>query len=88
MASAWRNFKNIFSRPLFTIIFRPEMLKFDPYFILAGETMVGFVVYYVLNDIFSGNCILLFISTVENHAPPNFCPFQKTICTLIINSFS
>ena len=26
MVSAWRNFKNIFSRPLFTIIFRPEML--------------------------------------------------------------
>ena len=28
MVSAWRNLKNIFSRPLFTIIFRPEMLKF------------------------------------------------------------
>ena len=27
MASTWRNFKNIFSRPLFTIIFRPVMLK-------------------------------------------------------------
>ena len=31
MVSAWRNFKIIFSRPLFTIIFRPEMLKFHPY---------------------------------------------------------
>ena len=36
MVSAWRNFKNIFSRPLFTIIFRPEMLKFHPYSILTG----------------------------------------------------
>ena len=36
MACAWRNFKNIFSRPLFTIIFRPEMLKFHPYSILTG----------------------------------------------------
>ena len=30
MVNAWRNFRNIFSRPLFTIIFRPEMLKFHP----------------------------------------------------------
>ena len=29
MVSAWRNFKDIFSRPLFTIIFRPEF-HFDP----------------------------------------------------------
>ena len=40
MVSAWRNFKDIFSRPLFTIIFSPEMLKFHPYSILTGETMV------------------------------------------------
>ena len=32
----WRNFKNIFSRPLFTIILRPEMLKFHPYSIWPG----------------------------------------------------
>ena len=51
MVSAWRNFKNIFSRPLFTIIFRPEMLKFHPYSILTGETMVGFVIYCVLSTI-------------------------------------
>ena len=48
MVSAWRNFKNIFSRPLFTIIFRLEMLKFHPYFILTGDTMVGFVIFCVL----------------------------------------
>ena len=48
MASAWRNFKNISSRPLFTIIFRPEMLKFHPYSSLTGETMVRFVIYCVL----------------------------------------
>ena len=43
MAYACRNFKNNFSRPLFTIIFRSEMLKFHPYSILTGDTMVGFV---------------------------------------------
>ena len=49
MVSAWRNFKNIFSRPLFTIIFWPEMLKFHPYSILTGDTMVGFVIFCVLS---------------------------------------
>ena len=39
MAYTWTNFKNIFSWPLFTIIFRPEILKFHPYSILTGETM-------------------------------------------------
>ena len=48
MVSAWRNFKNIFSRPLFTIIFRPEMLKLHPYSILTGDTIVGFVIFCVL----------------------------------------
>ena len=45
---AWRNFKNIFSRPLFTIIFRPEMLKFHPYSIFTRDTMVWFVIFSVL----------------------------------------
>ena len=49
MVSAWRNFKYIFSRPLFTIIFRPELLKLHPYSILTGDTMVGFVIYCVLS---------------------------------------
>ena len=31
------NFKNIFSRPHFTIIFRREMLKFHPYSIWPGK---------------------------------------------------
>ena len=48
MVSAWRNFKNIFPRPLFIIIFRPEMLKFHPYSILTGDTRVEFVIYCVL----------------------------------------
>ena len=34
--SAHGGISNIFSRPLFTIIFRPEMLKFHPYSILTG----------------------------------------------------
>ena len=35
-------------RPLFIIIFWPEMLKFHPYSILTGQTMVRFVIYCVL----------------------------------------
>ena len=45
MVSAWRNFKNIFPRPLFIIIFRPEMLKFHPYSILTRDTRVEFVIH-------------------------------------------
>ena len=49
MVNAWRNFKNIFSRSLVTSFsFRPEMLKFQPYSILTGDTMVGFVIFFVL----------------------------------------
>ena len=48
MVSAWKDFKNIFHRPLFIIIFRPEMLKFHPYSILTGDTRVEFVIYCVL----------------------------------------
>ena len=48
MVSAWRNFKYIFPRPLFIIIFRPEMLKFHPYSILTGDTRVEFVIFCVL----------------------------------------
>ena len=48
MARAWKNTKNIFSRPLFEVIFMPEMLKFLPYSILVGEAMVGIVIYYVI----------------------------------------
>ena len=50
MVSAWRKFKNIFSRPLFTIIFRPETLKCHQYSILTGQTMVRFVIYCVLSS--------------------------------------
>ena len=49
MVSAWRNFKNIFPRPLFIIILRPEMLEFHPYSILTRDTRVEFVIYCVLN---------------------------------------
>ena len=48
MVSAWRNFKNIFSRPLFTIIFRPQMIKFHPYSNLTGEGKVDFLIYCML----------------------------------------
>ena len=48
MACARWNFKNIFSRTLFNIIFWPEILKFHPYSILTRQTMVRFVIYCVL----------------------------------------
>ena len=48
MACAWRNFKIIFSRPLFIIIFRPKILFFVTYSILTGQTKVEFVIYWVL----------------------------------------
>ena len=51
MASTWRNFKNISFRPLFTNIFRPEILKFHPYSILTGDAMVGFVTVYCVQGI-------------------------------------
>ena len=37
MVCTWRNFKNIFSRPLFTIIFRPKLLFFVTYSIDLGR---------------------------------------------------
>ena len=49
MISAWRNFKIIFSRPLFIIIFRPKISFFVTYSILTGDTRVEFVIYWVLN---------------------------------------
>ena len=35
---------------LLIIIFRPKMLKFHPYSILTGDTMVGFVILCVLRE--------------------------------------
>ena len=39
MVCAWRNFKNIFPRPLFTIIFRPKSVFLDTDSILRVKTM-------------------------------------------------
>ena len=39
MTSAWRNFKNIFSRPLFTIIFRHNIVILSTDSILRVKTM-------------------------------------------------
>ena len=41
-------FQKYFSRPLFTIIFRPKILFFVTYSILTGQTKVEFVIYWVL----------------------------------------
>ena len=38
--SAWKNFKTIFTRPLFTIIFRPKIVFLDTDSILRVKTMV------------------------------------------------
>ena len=66
MVSTWRNFKNIFPRPLFIIIFKPEMLKFHPYSILTGDTRVEFVIYRVLSQhFFSKGHRLIFLCTKE-----------------------
>ena len=41
-------FQKYFFRPLFNIIFKPEMPKFHQYSILTGQTIIGFVIYCVL----------------------------------------
>ena len=48
MASAWRSFKNIFSRPLFTIIFRPKILILGTDSILRVKMMYESVKWDVL----------------------------------------
>ena len=74
MVNAWRNFKNIFPRPLFTINFRPEMLKFHPCSILTRKTRVELVIYCVLRA-----C---------NHFSPLQKPLQaKEFLRLIQNPF-
>jgi hypothetical protein len=44
-------FQKYFSRLLFTIIFRPKMIKFHPYSILTGEGKVDFLIYCMLRRI-------------------------------------
>ena len=78
MVSAWRNFKNIFPRSLFIIIFRPEMLKFHPYSILTGDTRVEFVIYCVLK--FSQISIFYQSSHLE------YSGFYNSICSMIFFS--
>ena len=36
---AWKNFKDIFSRPLFTVIFRPKIVFLDTDSILRVKTI-------------------------------------------------
>ena len=81
MVSTWRNFKNTFSRPLFTIIYSPEMLKFHPYSILTGDTRVEFVIYCVLRSsfVFSG----LFV--VGDFVPTRTLPYPMYIITVNIH---
>ena len=82
MESAWRNFKNIFPRPLFIIIFRPEMLKFHPYSILTGDTKVEFVIYCVLN--WCWNKRIVFWKNFQIHEFPiqNVSTLAKTVKTV------
>ena len=78
MVSAWRNFKNIFHRPLFIIIFRPKMLKFHPYSILTGDTRVEFVIYCVLNTVWTVNVVINCRILVQNWC---YWPFQFCLGT-------
>ena len=56
--------KSTNSVSLFTIIFKPEMLKFHPYSILTGETMVGVVIYCVL-IMFEDISILIVLKKID-----------------------
>ena len=60
----WGISKNIFPRPLFIIIFRPEMLKFHSYAILTRDTRVEFVIYRVLRS--SGEWFGTIFSYLQN----------------------
>ena len=62
--------KIYFSRPLFTIIFRPEMLKLHPYSILTGDTRVEFFIYCVLKPLYIG--VLFLIYNFKKHFKPSF----------------
>ena len=75
MVCTWRNFKNIFSRPLFTIIFRPKIFFFVTYSILTGQTKVEFVIYWVLIESRKVNRDLLYRSVFTSR-------FPKIVCTL------
>jgi hypothetical protein len=86
MVSAWRNFKNIFSRPLFTIIFRAEMLKFHPYSILTGETMVGFVIYCVKPETNKDDFRLYFKLLGKSCRGRHHSEISKTITKTMISS--
>ena len=74
MVSAWRNFKSIFSRLLLTIIFRPEMLKFHPYSILTGDTMVEFVIFCVLREL-----LIIWLADKCRHFMKNCQKTDKTV---------
>ena len=77
MESAWRNFKNIFPRTLFIIIFKPEMLKFHPYSILTGDTRVEFVVNRVFGNIKQRFAVLK-VSNINNHDGSNLVCIGKS----------
>ena len=57
------------SRPLFTIIFRPQMLKFHQYSILTRETMVIFRAIYCVK--------ILQWTFTPFYTSENFCFFQS-----------
>ena len=81
MVSAWRNFKNIFPRPLFIIIFRPEIQKFHPYSILTGDTRVEFVIYPVL--MFLPVCMVIEIADKSDMQVTFFSQrVRKCLCEL------
>ena len=82
MASAWRNVKIIFSRPLFIIIFRPNISFFVTYSILTGETKVEFVIYWVLNPYATKNVasVIYRMKPLQNAAFWTVASEKTTLC--------
>ena len=81
-------FQNIFPRPHFIIIFRPEMLKFHPYSILTGDTRVEFVIYIlcvkgVLPD--PVNCKCFYICNQVHEAVHECCNREELFDPKILN---
>ena len=79
MASAWRNFKNIFSRPLFTIIFRPKIVILDTDSILRVKKMYELVKKDVLRLVEFGTIFAMVVS------PGNFTQKLQHFCFLSRN---
>ena len=87
---AWRDFQINFSRPLFTIIFRPKIVFLDTDSILRVKTTVEWQGYSVLN-ILGPLCrikkVLLHVKRMQLFAIFDFLPFFPLIAYTHYQSF-